>query len=116
MGNAIKNMSERGIRLLGGFCVARVPRSSQPLTTVFYTEVLESCYTRIMRETALSIDPERDIPEEERTKENIEYLNKVINLKEVNEFALRCGIIISSLLPQPATVSPQFGKGPKPLR
>lgn len=114
--NTVDNMSEEGVSLLGGFCVTRGKEPGQIFPTVFYSKILSACYARIMREVGLSIEPVRDFPEEESNDEYMELLRRAINLENVDEFSIASGGIVASLLPQPATVSPQFGKGPKPLR
>lgn len=114
--NTLKNMSPTGARLLGGFCVARGEESGQIFPSVFYSKTLASCYGRMMRETALAVDLRRDIPPElEVSEEELELFAKAANMEQLNDFSVACGGIVASLLPHPATVSPTFGQGPRPL-
>ena len=116
LANTFSNMAQQNVALLGGFCVNRGEKPGQIFPAVFYTKILSTCYSRVMREIGLRIEPEKDFPEEERTEENMELLRRAVNLEDVDQFSIASGGIVASLLPHPATVSPSFGEGPKTIQ
>lgn len=109
--NALTNMAREDARLLGGLMIHRTHQSNRIISSLFFSKHLSMSFARKMREIALSVDPENDMPENERTPENIEVLDKLANLERVNTVSAHCGVIVGALMPHPATVSPRFGKG-----
>lgn len=101
------------LRLLGGFLVSLQTVADKTPSALFVSKSLVSNLRLDAREVALGVDPVRDMPEEERTEDNLRFLQSLKTMGEEEHLVKKSATLVALLLPRPQTTSPQMPKGSK---